>query len=459
MDERPQPRGGAPVVPVIQAPSPEGVGRSKSFDSDLDRARESGAHCIVLDLGRLADADLDCLRRFIDHLRHAFPDFRRLVLVNVCDTVHAHFKTLHVLGRFRARFAVGEELDPTLLTPPKPPSHAVKVPPAAALAVAPVEVAAPLPKPPSGPVAAAAAVRPPSDKVPVHYWSPPGFEVLGELGRGGLASVYKARHTGTGRLVALKVLDPRSAQITPQFVKVFAQEAEILKRMDHENVLRGLGGGSADGRYYVVMEFVDGKSLQDHILEQGTLEEKEALRILGDVTKAVRYLESEAFLHGDIKPGNVMLEPSGRARLCDLGMANWISLDPDATNSNVAMGTKGYLAPEREAGAASIDVRSEIYSLGVTLHRMIAGFPRPSAPGVRPKFGPEFLDDTAIPVNVRWLIAKMTTPNVKLRYVNTDELLRDIGRVLNGTRRFDKDLEELRELYVRGWGKVPGSGP
>ncbi|MBI3270596.1 MAG: serine/threonine protein kinase [Planctomycetes bacterium] len=470
MEGNPRPKSAAPVVPVLQAAPAEGAGRWRAFEREMRQAKEGGAPCIVLDMGPFSASGREALRAFLAALSQLEPDFDRVVLVNLAGATLGHLRGLEALERFRAHFQVGEPLSSTVLLPPKPPTRRVRsetsgadrvgragagpraaAAPAAAPAVHP---GAPGPAAPaSGGQAPAGdeAARPATGRLPTPAWSPPGFEVLGELGRGALASVYKARHLETGRLVAVKVLDPRSAHITPQFVKLFANEAKVLQGMEHENVLRGLGGGSADGRHYVLMEYVKGTSLQDLILEKGRLEEKPALRILAEVTKAVRYLESEAFLHGDIKPGNIMIEPSGRAKLCDLGMANWISLDPDASRSNLALGTKGYLAPERESGAAHVDVRSEIYSLGVTLHRMVLGFAKPGAPSVAAKFGPDFVSDETLSTGVRWLIARMTAWEVKDRFVNTDELLRDLGRVLNATRRFDHEFAAFRAAYLAGW--------
>ncbi|MBI5365956.1 MAG: serine/threonine protein kinase [Planctomycetes bacterium] len=473
MELGPRPKTSAPVVPVVQAPSPEGVGRSKIFERDLAKAREAGAPCVVLDMGPLAAAQRASFLLFVAWLEQLDFNPERVVLVNLSTGAIGHLRDLGALGRFRAHLPVGEALTPAALAPhpPAPPAHPPAHPPAAParLLAAPAPATAssrstsgavprpptrpiPLPsgKPPTALVPLPPGSRTPSGRIPALGWSPPGFEILSELGRGGLATVYKARHTGTGRLVAVKVLDPRSATVTPQFVKLFGKEADILQRMDHENVLRGLGGGSADGRYYVLMEYVEGKSLQDVILDRGRLPEKEALHTLGEVTEAVRYLESEAFLHGDIKPGNIMIETTGRAKLCDLGMTNWISLDPDATNSAVVPGTKGYLSPEREAGSQFVDVRSEIYALGVTLHRMIAGFFQPGRPTAKIKFGPDFLDDDALSIGCRYLITRMTAPELKQRYVNCDAVLRDIGRVQRGYK-FDKDLAEVREAYVLSW--------
>jgi serine/threonine-protein kinase len=198
-----------------------------------------------------------------------------------------------------------------------------------------------------------------------------GYEILGKLGKGGMGSVYKARHQKLDKLVALKVLPPELAS-NQEYLDRFMREARAAAKLNHPNIVQALDVGESYGYHYFVMEYVEGRTVKDMIEQDGPLPEGRALDIVIQVSEALVHAWKHEMVHRDIKPSNIIVNEQGVAKLCDLGLAKSVSEDGTITQTGVIMGTPFYLSPE-QARSEDLDCRSDIYSLGVTLFHMTTG--------------------------------------------------------------------------------------
>ncbi|HMX62304.1 MAG TPA: serine/threonine-protein kinase, partial [Candidatus Sumerlaeota bacterium] len=210
------------------------------------------------------------------------------------------------------------------------------------------------------------------------------YEIESQLGEGGMAIVYRANQKSLNRPVAVKALHPKLSK-DPEFVKRFEAESGVLATMSHPNVVSIIDRGMQEQIYYFVMEFIDGESLDDKIIENklNTQHWREVINACGD---ALDYIHKRGMVHRDIKPSNIMITGDGRVKLADFGIAHIISGDNsmDLSTSSRQIGTTHYMAPEQISDAANVDHRADIYSLAVAFYKMmtrkmaIGEFPAPS---------------------------------------------------------------------------------
>jgi eukaryotic-like serine/threonine-protein kinase len=194
------------------------------------------------------------------------------------------------------------------------------------------------------------------------------FEVMSRLGRGIAGTVYRARQVSLDREVALKVLRPDLAT-NPDFVDRFFHEARAAANISHRNIVQVFDVGQTRHTHYLVMEYVPGATLEWLIEAEGRVDEERLLFIALQMARALVYTESQGIVHRDIKPGNILVKPTGESKLADLGLA----LMPGEEASANA-GTPYYMSPEQIKGDA-LDIRSDIYSLGCTLFHAVTGKP------------------------------------------------------------------------------------
>ncbi len=193
------------------------------------------------------------------------------------------------------------------------------------------------------------------------------YEILADVGRGGMGRVYRARHLGLAKEVALKVLASGPAEYEARF----AREARAIARLDHPNCVRVLDHGNADGVQYIAMELLDGQTLGTAIRE-GRFEQDRAVAIARQLLLALSHAHGQGVIHRDIKPENIVLARDGkRAVLIDFGLAALANELP-LTGAGMCIGSPSYLAPERLLGQPH-DVRTDLYAVGVILYEMIAG--------------------------------------------------------------------------------------
>lgn len=202
------------------------------------------------------------------------------------------------------------------------------------------------------------------------------FTIQKRIGVGGMGSVFLATDDRLKRDVALKVLAP-SLSLDQTSVQRFQNEAQAAARLDHDNIARVFYSGEEAGLHYIAYEYVPGQNLRDLIRSKNWLDPAEAVNYAIQLTAALHHSSSAGVIHRDIKPSNVLITPFGRAKLVDLGLARKTSLESsfELTIPGTTLGTFDYISPEQARDPHSVDVRSDIYSLGCTLYHMLTGEP------------------------------------------------------------------------------------
>ena len=170
------------------------------------------------------------------------------------------------------------------------------------------------------------------------------YRILDVLGQGGMGQVFRAEHAMMGREVAVKVL-PR-AKSTPDTEAAFRREIRMLGRLDHPSLVRALDAGHDGKVYYLVTELVEGVDLRKQVLKYGTLDEVAAAAVVSQVARGLAYAHTEGLVHRDVKPGNIIVTPAGRAKLLDVGLAGSV-LESESTRLGRVVGTMDYMAPEQ----------------------------------------------------------------------------------------------------------------
>lgn len=203
------------------------------------------------------------------------------------------------------------------------------------------------------------------------------FQVLRKLGRGGMAEVYVARQLSLGRDVALKVLKNEFAR-DKDYVARFRREARAAAKLNHPNIVQVYDVGSANAMHYIAQELVNGENLKEELARVGSLETGEAVEVLVGVASALEVASEAGITHRDIKPENIMRSSRGIIKVADFGLAR-LGTDAgasraDLTQAGLTLGTPRYMSPEQVQGQVA-DVRSDLYSLGVTMYHLLAGRP------------------------------------------------------------------------------------
>jgi serine/threonine protein kinase len=260
-----------------------------------------------------------------------------------------------------------------------------------------------------------------------------GFQIESELGRGGMGVVYRAHELSLNRKVALKVLSQRLCA-DEEFVERFKREAQVIAAMNHPNIVNILTYGEEKGYYYFAMEYVRGKDLSQLLQERSVMPLDEALAITEQVASALGEAAKRGVVHRDLKPSNIMVDESGRVRVTDFGVAHLEDSAAQLTRTGLFVGTPEYASPE-QAGGGRLDVRSDIYSLGAVLYRMLSG--RPPVSGESPlkvvvKIATEPVTpigevNPAVPEPVRDLIGSMMARDVNGRFQTPGDLLKAIA--------------------------------
>ena len=196
------------------------------------------------------------------------------------------------------------------------------------------------------------------------------YRIIEQIGRGGMASVYKAYHATMDRNVAIKVL-PEEFANDPGFRERFEREAKVVARLQHTNILPVFDYGQERNISYLVMPYIPTGTLKSYMKEKGALPFDEAARIISQLSEALDYAHKQGILHRDIKPDNVLFDESNNTLLTDFGLTRMVEGGGSLTGTGV-IGTPAYMSPEQGQGLP-LDHRSDIYSLGIILYKMVTG--------------------------------------------------------------------------------------
>lgn len=281
------------------------------------------------------------------------------------------------------------------------------------------------------------------------------YTIVGKLAKGGMGSVYKAKHPTLKRFVILKQLTLRGgAGISERFKR----EAQLMIDFRHENIVPVYDHFKSGSSYFIAMEFVDGTSLDKLIADRSKLSPEATVLIFSEVCRGLKYAHDKGVIHRDIKPANILLSKEGEVKLVDFGIATTMESDKEGlTQAGMTLGTPAYMSPEQITDSRTVDKRSDVYSMGVMLYEMLTG--EKPFPG---SFTPDAIDrinkgqytnpkriNPDIPGYLAQLIKKMMHHRVKRRYTDLYQVLRILSRY---TRRYrtPKSLRNTIKRYLGG---------
>ncbi len=286
------------------------------------------------------------------------------------------------------------------------------------------------------------------------------YQIIKTLGEGGMANVYLAHDTILDRNVAVKVLRGDLAS-DEKFVRRFQREALSASSLSHPNIVEMYDVGEDDGQYYIVMEYVDGKTLKQVLKQRGHLSITEVVDIMLQLTDGMAHAHDAYIIHRDIKPQNIMILSNGMIKITDFGVATALN-STQLTQTNSVMGTVHYLPPEQAQGKGST-IRSDIYSMGIMMYELLTGlvpYKGDNAVEIALKHLKEPLPsvrkaNSSIPQSIENVIIRATAKNPKNRYVDAREMHEDLKTALDESRKDEKrwvykypenDLEDTKKL-------------
>ncbi|MEC7566386.1 MAG: serine/threonine-protein kinase, partial [Planctomycetota bacterium] len=267
----------------------------------------------------------------------------------------------------------------------------------------------------------------------------PGYDLLGELGRGGMGVVYKARDQKLKRIVALKMI-LSGAHASDEDMQRFQTEAEAVARLQHPHIVQIYEVGEHEGKPYIALEFADSGSL-DKVLSGTPQNAQESAQMIETLARAIDVAHQQSIIHRDLKPANILLTADGEPKITDFGLAKRMDEDSHQTKSGAVMGTPSYMAPEQAASKAeTLGPAADTYALGAILYHMLAG---------RPPFQAETQLDTlmqviedeplplrrlisSVPVDLETICLKCLQKDIHRRYGTAEELAEDLRRFLAG---------------------------
>ena len=254
------------------------------------------------------------------------------------------------------------------------------------------------------------------------------FKIIREIGTGGMATVYEAIHTKLDTKVAIKVLNPVLAA-NKGIRQRFMQEAKIMASLNHDSITKVIDFDEEENRLAIVMEYLDGQTLDEHIKQKGALNEKEAKKIFIPVLKAFSYAHNKGIVHRDVKPSNIFITSEGKVKIMDFGIAKIVEEGALVlTQTGTQMGTPVYMSPEQVHDSKNIDHRTDIYSLGVMLWFLLDGNPpydttKNSSFDIFMKINSEPLPKLASYSDLDLILQKATKKEMDNRYKNCEEFI------------------------------------
>src|SRR6478736_1976579 len=270
------------------------------------------------------------------------------------------------------------------------------------------------------------------------------YELEELVGTGGMSSVYRARDRLLERRVAIKVLHEHYSR-DEDYVERFRREARSAAKLSHPNIVTVIDRGEADGRQFIVFEYVDGENLKQLVAGKGRLPVREALELGIQIGRALAFAHTQGLVHRDVKPQNVLLA-GGDAKVTDFGIARSLDVQVGLTQTGTVLGTSEYISPEQATGR-QVDARTDIYSLGVVLYELLAGQPPysgdsfvsvamrhvndpvPSITHARPD----------VPLRVDAALRRAMAKDPDGRFRTMDELVAELSACLAGLGELDDD--------------------
>lgn len=284
------------------------------------------------------------------------------------------------------------------------------------------------------------------------------YKIYDKVGSGGMATVYIARDLSTYEVVAVKILKDELTS-SPNYIKRFLREAKIVSKMDHENITKVKDFGVDDNRYFIVMEYVEGKTLSQLIEERGKFEIIEAIDIVIQILKALQYAKENGIeAHRDIKPQNIMINKDGVVKVMDFGIAR-VSFSHTMTQEGSLLGTPYYISPEQAQGK-EVDIRSDIYSVGITFYQLISGNPPFDSDtpwgiiNMHLTKEPPTLDLPEKFKDLDYIIKKSLSKNKEERYQTPEEFIKDLQLVKSGKSIKKKVEFKEKEIFREGFGEI-----
>lgn len=274
------------------------------------------------------------------------------------------------------------------------------------------------------------------------------YEVIRSIGEGGMANVYLGYDTILDRNVAIKVLRGDLSN-DEKFVRRFQREALSASSLAHPNIVEMYDVGEDDGIYYIVMEYVEGKTLKQLLKKRGTLTLSEAIDIMSQLTDGMAHAHDSYIIHRDLKPQNIMIKDDGQIKITDFGIAMALN-STQLTQTNSVMGSVHYLPPEQASGKGST-IKSDIYSMGIIFYELLSGslpFRGDNAVEIALKHMREPLPslregNPAIPQSIENIIRKATAKNPKNRYDNARSMHEDLLTALDD-ERMDEEVYQYK---------------
>lgn len=284
------------------------------------------------------------------------------------------------------------------------------------------------------------------------------YEIIKMIGEGGMANVYLANDNILERKVAIKVLRGDLSN-DEKFIRRFKREALSVSNLSHPNIVEVYDVGEEDGNYYIVMEYIEGKTLKQLLQKRGALTLPEVIDIMSQLTDGLSHAHEAYIIHRDIKPQNIMIEDNGLVKITDFGIAMALN-STQLTQTNSVMGSVHYLPPEQANGKGST-IKSDIYSLGILMYELLAGsvpFKGDTAVEIALKHMKEKMpsirkQNPTIPQSVENIVLKATAKNPKNRYDSVREMYNDLQTAMekDNEKRLvyeypENDLEETKVI-------------
>ena len=311
------------------------------------------------------------------------------------------------------------------------------------------------------------------------------YEIIKSIGEGGMANVYLGYDTILDRNVAIKVLRGDLSN-DEKFVRRFQREALSASSLAHPNIVEMYDVGEDDGTYYIVMEYVNGKTLKQLLKKRGTLTLSEAIDIMSQLTDGMAHAHDSYIIHRDLKPQNIMIKDDGQIKITDFGIAMALN-STQLTQTNSVMGSVHYLPPEQASGKGCT-IKSDIYSMGIIFYELLSGslpFRGDNAVEIALKHMREPLpslreENPAIPQSIENIVRRATAKNPKNRYDSARSMHEDLLTALDDDRmdepvyqykypenesdgksakKLEETLEKTKEMNLEDTKDFDGTGP